>query len=236
MRPSAKSSTSWLCVMYSLAKAVAAASAAQQSQIVTSVFCAELHFQDPIVASVVRADATATEYAIHCGDQWEDGSYGECGDVHNDTMILTVGPSTMAVLGRDEHFTRGFDCRIKDSTTAACDFYLNGTYALERGHFPMDIPDPEDPDVKFEEFIRPLTITAGFEKLAVHQTSSAATSPTPASAATASYAPATQTESTSFPTKSPSQTPSGKSSASLTGANSILALAGLLPALILTVM
>lgn len=99
MRSGDKSPASWLYLMSSLASTVAAASATQQSATVTSVFCAEMHLESPVAASVLKVDKEATEYAINCGTPARDGSYGYCGDVRNDTMILTVGPSTMAILG-----------------------------------------------------------------------------------------------------------------------------------------
>lgn len=68
----------------------------------TVVYCAEKHLEPPVFASVVKAGATATEYALQCGRDFEDGTFGYCGDTSNSTMILTVGPSTMALTGRDE--------------------------------------------------------------------------------------------------------------------------------------
>lgn len=103
MRYNSKVSTVWLYAMSSLERsAVAAAHSAPQSAVVTSVFCAELHLIPPIAASVVKVDKQATEYAINCGVHWEDGSSGYCGDTWNSTMILTTGPSTMAMLGMNE--------------------------------------------------------------------------------------------------------------------------------------
>lgn len=78
--------------------------------------------------------------------------------------------------------TRGFDCKLQGSSSARCDFFLDGKYALQRGHFPWDV----EPD-EYAELMMPLTITAGLEKLA------AATTAAPRSTATGLDAPETTT-------------------------------------------
>lgn len=56
-------------------------------------------FEAPLFASVVKANATVTEYALHCGI-WRDGSVGDCDRAESDNPpILTVGPSTMILTG-----------------------------------------------------------------------------------------------------------------------------------------
>lgn len=102
MRSGDKSPASWLYIVSSLATVVAAASTAHKSTTITSVFCAAVSLESPVVASVLRANSEATEYAINCGTTGEDGVYGDCGDDLTGSMILTVGPSTMAVVDRDE--------------------------------------------------------------------------------------------------------------------------------------
>lgn len=74
----------------------AAAAAESQSAITTSLFCIERRISKIAYASVVKADSSAVEYALQCRKE-ESGPFVPCGEARNDTMILTVGPSTMAV-------------------------------------------------------------------------------------------------------------------------------------------
>lgn len=76
--------------------------AAEPATSIATVFCAERHLDAPVRASVIKADATATEYLLQCGVSFADGLRRRCGDANNDTLILTHGPSTMALMGRDK--------------------------------------------------------------------------------------------------------------------------------------
>jgi len=134
--------------------------AAEPATSIATVFCAE-DLCAPVLASVIKADVTATEYLLQCGVPFEDGRRRRCGHATNDTLILTLGPSTMALMGRDKTFTRGFDCRLQGSSSARYDFFLDGEYALQRSHFPYQVELDEH-----AKLMVPLTITAGLEKLA----------------------------------------------------------------------
>lgn len=72
------------------------AAAETQSAITTSLFCIEPRISKIAYASVVKADSAAVEYALQCRKE-ESGPFVPCGEAKNDTMILTVGPSTMAI-------------------------------------------------------------------------------------------------------------------------------------------
>lgn len=71
--------------------------------------------------------------------------------------------------------TRGFDCKLVGPASAKCDFFLNGTHALERGHFPYEVSGTE-----YSENLLSMYITAGFDKLSEV---TATTTPGPASTA-----------------------------------------------------
>ena len=92
-----------VCLVALVVMVAASFAAAQPATSIVSVFCAERYLWSPVHASVIKADATATEYALQCGRPFDDGSREHCGQTSNDTMILTLGPSTMALTGRDEY-------------------------------------------------------------------------------------------------------------------------------------
>ncbi|POR31004.1 Uncharacterized protein TPAR_08744 [Tolypocladium paradoxum] len=134
-----------------LVAAVVAAgfAAAEPATSIAAVFGAE-DLYAPVLASVIKADATATEYLLQCGALFDDGPRRRCGHATNDALILTHGTPAMASKGRDGTRTRGFDCKLQGSWPARCDFF-DGEDAYE------DEPDED------AELMMSLTMT---EKLA----------------------------------------------------------------------
>ncbi|PNY28709.1 Uncharacterized protein TCAP_01364 [Tolypocladium capitatum] len=112
--------------------------AAEPATSIATVFCVADAYT-PVLASVIEADATATEFLLRCGVPFEDGRRRRRGHAANDDLILTHGPSTMALTGRDETCsTRGSGCKLQGSWPARCDFvFVDGEYALWRGHVPL---------------------------------------------------------------------------------------------------
>ncbi|CEJ93309.1 hypothetical protein VHEMI08905 [[Torrubiella] hemipterigena] len=140
----------------------------------TSVFCADLNYDRPFFASVIRANPTATEYAIECG-----GGNGMCAVYNTSMHVLTVGPSTMVATAMDTYVTRGFDCKLHGTTAADCEFFVHGEAPYVSGTFPMPIPDKDEIDPRynaFSDYVVPMYITAGLEKLAPGYSESSATS------------------------------------------------------------
>lgn len=82
----------------------------------TSVFCADVLYETPLYASVIRANPTATEYAIECG-LYPDGSHGMCAVYNSSMHVLTVGPSTMVATAMDTYVYVGSLYRLDTMST-----------------------------------------------------------------------------------------------------------------------
>ncbi|KAK4182566.1 hypothetical protein QBC35DRAFT_457169 [Podospora australis] len=198
-------------------------------------------------ASVIGADATATTYSLNCGvgvdtdHQWlpNDG----CGEWRH--VTLTAGPST-ARIRASNNWSRGFDCDIFGTTSASCNFILDGDRTKDNmiagpGTWPAYIPDEDDEDLYsgtwFPEWYQAVTVTAGIEKLSGGgkqkaqtnlNTAASATTTTVASGAGETGFPASTGSSPVSPGVQETDTPSASGSTAVptSGAGSLLNAAG----------
>ncbi|KAK2594974.1 hypothetical protein QQS21_007332 [Conoideocrella luteorostrata] len=144
----------------------------------TTIFCAEPLIGSGHRASVVRVDSSAVEYALQC--YAKDGrELPHCGILPERTMILTAGPSTMALTQSAEgYFTQTYDCKHNGVSSAKCDVRIVEPTRIQDNH--LEIPNAK----AYSSYLWNITITAGLEKLAAATGASQTLMSTAASTAT----------------------------------------------------
>ncbi|KAF1810642.1 hypothetical protein P152DRAFT_91742 [Eremomyces bilateralis CBS 781.70] len=210
------------------------ASALAQSSSIVSLFLVNADSQ-PLAASVVAADSTATTYAIACDAEVNDD---DCGIPGTATFTHIGSTYAMSVSYAEDSMTGSWQCVADTVTGATC----TGTVGIasELGAETSLLSDYSESDAGSMETLMkpsevtflPVTITEGLEKLAsaTGATESGPAASTSGAATGSSPKPTAPSQTGLGSAASPQQTGGASRAGVLSG---LLVLAGLLPAAIL---